>query len=510
MCDVAPVTVIGGDDTKVDGAKWVCLWRTLLLSSLGKTAYPYLYCRSIRALDLKDLEELFQEPRFRDRYSQELFAGDLAPFLVEDQSPFVYAKTRAKSVKRLNIKATLDRVGDAITSCSPMLEELAGPISHDALLRWGPRLKNLQQLRLWDGAELAGTGSIIGHCPRFTLLKFYNWLGDSTDASFAAFLLDLRSNSLESIEVFSGSDSGPEVISALNHHSRSLIELKLGQVRSNVLSSLHMLRSPSALKVLHLNCFRGSMPIPTEDWSQLSAWLRSCASLENVSLQGFNYSHNILTPFLLDPKVHLSKLEVEYSCSNAKAFHSALSHQGSSLTSFILRSDGEDCDADALVSALTSLNSLIDLRLFGVSDYFQDHHIIAVADSMPMLEELVISGWGISDAVWAALAGLRRMRRLDLNALSTFTLGGILNYIEKLGEGNWGLSLAIMLDTTCALQEDEQTLVKEVLAKKVEGRFDYTVARGKNSLFTKNSMPMIQAFVGNPGPDTSSPSHCHE
>ena len=488
MCDVAPVTSVGGDDTKVDesrltlatlGAKWVCLWRTLILSSLGKTAYPY--CRYIRALDLHDLEQLFQEPRFRESYSTELFADDLAPFLVEDQSTRVHPKTRAKPIRRLNIAASLDRIGESITQYAPMLEELAGPISHDALLRWVPRLENLQQLRFWDGASLADAGTIIHtHCPHFTLLKFYRWLGDSTDSSFAAFLIDLRPNSLRSIEIFSGSDSGSKVVLALNHHAQSLVELKLGLVKPDVFASLPKLSSPSALAILHLSCLRGASPIPAEAWSQISTWLRSCVSLKDVSLQGFSYSHHILTPFLLDPKVQLSKLEIEYSSISAKAFHSALAHQAASLTSLALRSEGEDCEADALVDALSHLSHLVDLRLFGVSDYFQDHHIITLATSMPLLEELAVNGWGISDAVWPAFGGLKSMRRLDLNAYSTFTLEGILSYIEMLGKGNWGLSLAIMMaDPSHALHEDEQVIAKEVLAQQVEGRFDYTLARGK-------------------------------
>ena len=485
MCDVAPVTSVGGDDTRIDetrlslavlGAKWTCLWRSLALSSIGKTAYPY--CRYLRALDLRDLEQLFQEPRFHQKYGEDFFAGDLASFLIEEQS---MPQTRAKSARRFNVTNMLDKIGDSITKSAPMLEELAGPASHEALLRWAPCLGNLQQLRLWDGSALVNTGSIITvHCPRFTLLKFYNWLGDSTDASFAAFLLDLRPNSLESVEIFGGSHSGTQVTSALSHHSQSLVELKLGQVNSEVFSSLPTLSSPTGLKVLHLSGFRGNVPVPKEVWNEISTWLRSCTSLIDVSLLGSSHCHQILTPFLLDPKIRLSKLEIEYFSTTATAFHSALAHQSSSLTSLILRAEGDGFDVNPLVKSLTSLTNLLELRLFGVSDYFRDQHIISIANSIPMLEELSISGWAITDAVWPALGSLKSMRRLDLNAVSVFTLEGILGYIDGLGKGNWGLSLAIMMaDPEYALQEEEQALAKEVLANKVEGRFDYTLSRGK-------------------------------
>lgn len=43
--------------------KCVSLWRTIILSSLGKTLYPY--SQYIRTLNLRDLEELLQMPGYR-------------------------------------------------------------------------------------------------------------------------------------------------------------------------------------------------------------------------------------------------------------------------------------------------------------------------------------------------------------------------------------------------------------------------------------------------------------
>lgn len=71
----------------------------------------------------------------------------------------------------------------------------------------------------------------------------------------------------------------------------------------------------------------------------------------------------------------------------------------------------------------------------------------------------------------------------DINALSNFTLDGLLEYISRLGAGNWGLALAIMMaDPETPLSEEAQSLVREILAAKVEGRFDYTLARGSVSM----------------------------
>lgn len=44
--------------------KWAGLWRTIILSSLGRTLYPY--CQSIRTLDLDNLRTLIIDTKFRD------------------------------------------------------------------------------------------------------------------------------------------------------------------------------------------------------------------------------------------------------------------------------------------------------------------------------------------------------------------------------------------------------------------------------------------------------------
>ena len=84
MQDIAPVINGGGDEDQITASrtsyptkekrqeqivkKWAGLWRTLILASLGKTLFPY--SRYLRTLNLLDLGELFQEPKFRTRVSR--------------------------------------------------------------------------------------------------------------------------------------------------------------------------------------------------------------------------------------------------------------------------------------------------------------------------------------------------------------------------------------------------------------------------------------------------------
>lgn len=48
--------------------KWRSLWRTIILSSLGKTQYPY--SQYIQTLQLQDLEKLLTDVEFNARISQ--------------------------------------------------------------------------------------------------------------------------------------------------------------------------------------------------------------------------------------------------------------------------------------------------------------------------------------------------------------------------------------------------------------------------------------------------------
>ena len=496
MHNAAPVTNGGSDEVEVTRqsrpgesnsqqnqvvSKWASLWRTMILSSLGMTLYPY--CRYIRVLDLRDLKELLDDPKFRNDHSDDFFAGELYQFRTETETP-MKTKGRGKRSLRLNTTATLEVIGEAISKQTPMLEEIDGEISSSALLQWIPRLPKLQQMTLWNGAALAdGIGKLIHiHCPNFKGLRFYEWSAPEADTLFATFLRELRPQTLETLEVFSFSNIGARSFLALTCHGTSLQELKLNNVKSEAMPALSILKGCTALTSLLL-----TEPVASTDlehtqndvFLEVISWLRECTQLHSITFQQLLSGPAILTPILLENNINLVRLEVRgYVPSRAKNFHQALAHQ-QSLRCVSLWGDAEDCDIDTLVEALCQLRHLTDLHLSNLSDFFRDEHIRKLARSLPNLEDLFTSGWGITDAVWPDLATLRYLRRLDINAWSLFTLEGILEYISNLGPGNGGLSLAIMMaDPDSALSEEEQAFVKEELASRAEGRFEYTLARG--------------------------------
>lgn len=86
MHDLAPVTNGGSDEDIAHDKlrrtknrmkmsqeerifmKWAGLWRTIILSSLSKTLYPY--SQYIRTLNLRDLEELLTDSKFGTKTSE--------------------------------------------------------------------------------------------------------------------------------------------------------------------------------------------------------------------------------------------------------------------------------------------------------------------------------------------------------------------------------------------------------------------------------------------------------
>ena len=79
MHDVAPVTSTYNDEIEMAPqertsraayekgqeqlmGKWASMWRSIILSSLGKTLFPY--SRYVRTLSLQDLEHLLQDAKF--------------------------------------------------------------------------------------------------------------------------------------------------------------------------------------------------------------------------------------------------------------------------------------------------------------------------------------------------------------------------------------------------------------------------------------------------------------
>ncbi|KAL8812870.1 MAG: hypothetical protein Q9200_000692 [Gallowayella weberi] len=508
MHDVSPVTNRGSSEIDVSAQgrakltdkarmdqeefmtmRWAQLWRTIILSALGKTLFPY--ARYIRTLNLEDLEELLQDPKFKNQVSKRFFEGELAAHKIQTSGP--------KKNQSLDPGRTSNALGDIITASTPMLEELSGKIENDSLLRWIPRAPRLRLLNVWYGGALVGAGPLLRqHCHEFKTLSLWGWTHDDADQELANFLNEINPQTLESLEIFSYSCIGIESFLALSCQQESLKELKLGSIDANAMQSLNMLAGCTKLTTLLLtDATNRSIDLKNahnDVFLEVVAWLRSCKKLRSITLRNLRGGQDLLTPMLLENDIRLKNLELKgYAMADARDFHQALANQPS-LQELQLQGDSDEVGdgVTTLVESLSQLVNLTDLHLQDVSDYFTDEVIGRLARSLPKLEEWWTGGWAVTDAIWQDIATLKSLRRLDMAAISRFTAKGILDFILNLGAGNKGLVLAIMMaDVDCDLTEGEQMVIRETIAAKVDGRFEFQLLRATTALTAQSTRGVV-------------------
>lgn len=495
--DKSPVKGGGGEsipfaEQDLTVMKWSILWRTIILSALGKTLYPY--CRHLRDLDLKDLSFLIDrldEVKFRGRVAKQFFAGDLSRFHFVGQSP------QKGRVARLDVKKILLAVGDEITKQAPLLEGLSEPTTSDVLISalptWTPRLTHLRSLEFWDGKLLADEtirNLLHTHCPHLEHLQVYTCTDSDSDHQLAAFIGGLQGNTLRSFENNSTCGIGPETCLALNQHGKSLTELKLGLEEEGMLS-LGLLKDCTTVETLEITALRQSVDLKATQhdvYLEITEWLKLCDKLRNISFSGVISAPDLLLPVLNNGNVKLKTLQLRakdeslYVAKDHHDFHKALREQ-SSLETLQLHADPEPIsrdDIDILMDTFVSLKNLTYLKLVRVSDYLSNEHIMLLAQNLPKLEFLYVGGYGVSDVVWSSIAQMTYLEAITFAGITTFTVDGLLDFVDQLPERKSGLVLSVeAADPDSMILEEGQELVRDAIAAKVDGRFEYQPIRGK-------------------------------
>ena len=149
-------------------SQWALQWRSIILSSLGKTIYPY--CLYIQSLDLRNLVDLLEDDIFRDNF-QDMFFSPLQSF---SETQINTRTLRSKGKERINIPLIINSVGDSIskfvgdsanllgTTAALDAIDLSGNVDPLAFPTWIGRLPRLESMALWDGTVLNGVvGEII-------------------------------------------------------------------------------------------------------------------------------------------------------------------------------------------------------------------------------------------------------------------------------------------------------------------------------------------------------------
>jgi hypothetical protein len=125
-------------------------------------------------LDLRDLESLIEDERFRGKIEKTFFSDKLEEFHF---TQLVRGKHRHS---RLDTRKIVLAIGSKITHHAPLLEALSESANVDilaeALLDWAPRLTHLTSLEFGDGKALADEtvrNLLHVHCPNLNTLRVF-------------------------------------------------------------------------------------------------------------------------------------------------------------------------------------------------------------------------------------------------------------------------------------------------------------------------------------------------
>ncbi|KAL7626150.1 hypothetical protein AAE478_002920 [Parahypoxylon ruwenzoriense] len=465
---------------------WPRLWRSIILSSIRKTAYPY--CTYLRYLSLGNLEECLQDVVRSDSLDF-FFRGDMERFRV--------SKPQDLSYLFIDILAIIDRCADSITDfiekfaddtgTAVTLAHLEGTIiPHDRVSTWIARLRTLTTLRIRDGSVLGveAASAISECCPNFTDLTFFYCC--TADEDLAAFFRTLRPNSLRSFQVISLNTIGGNALAALNAHAKSLKTLILGSLSPAAIKALNLLSSCTALETLTVESDHYRMELADyneELLREISAWIGNCKSLRNLTLGRVPNALPIVKDVLAAPDIHLVSLSI-ICCSNEAvtenpAAWATLGLQDSleDLTLGLQDAQLEGLRVGAsprLADSICQLKNLTSLNL--IQSSVSDDELCRFAKALPKLSELSFSGDAITDSILEPLSNLSQLKLLEISAISNFSFAALLNFATRLDTpGHRG----IRVDILNQLGERKLTTLqfarlKNYFGKTLKGTFDIT------------------------------------
>lgn len=485
--------------------RWAVLWRTIILSAVDKTMFPY--CRNLRLLDLKDFDELLRDDKFRGKTVKTFFEGDLSRF------HFTLPGGKKGGPLRLDNGKVLRAVGEAVIDQAPLLEGLWEPTVSDLLMNalpdWAPRLNHLRRLQVWDGKVFANETTrdlLHAHCPHLESIALFTNSSSDADHGIAAFIAGMPPNKLTYFENFGTCSIGQETCLALSAQGASVKTLRI-YLSEEGITSMGLLQGCTTLRELSIS---GDRPSPdmkatqNDVFLEVMEWLKSCSDLKRLSFGNLVSAPDFALAVLQNNAVRLESLDINggddglYVVKDHSAFHQALTQQ-QDLQTLHLKADPDPTsrdDIETFINSVCSLTRLQDLRLVRISDYFSDEHIKLLARYLPDLRELFIGGYGISDSVLTEVAKLKHLRNVSLNGVTTFTTGGIVQFVEQLGEGNTGIVFAVdNADPDSGISPEDQDMLRELIQNKVDGRFEYQLLRGeKASTETDASMERPLTF----------------
>ncbi|KAF2225586.1 hypothetical protein BDZ85DRAFT_68484 [Elsinoe ampelina] len=496
-CNQAPICGGGSETTTATIAeqegtvqRWSILWRSIILSTMDKTLYPY--GQYLRVLDLRDLYNLLDDDKFRGKILNYFFSGDLKYLHMTMDTP---VSKRGPRRPRLNVQSIVLSIADSITKHAIKLEELTEPVAvgvdllPNCLKQLSPRLRHLQVIQLSDGktlADFALQDLLISSCPLLHRVEIYRWMNDDrADSSIARFFSKLPPNTLTEFQNESECGIGPLSCEALGNHAKSLVNLQLAVGRGGIpgLGKLITLTKLRSLALTDLQPPNNLATTQNDVFTDLVSWFQSLPHLIDLRLSRFVSAAALLAPALTS-HLHLQQLQVDgsdnssslYPAREAQAFHLALRNQ-KQLRSLSLAADAEGTfgdDVQLITESICALTQVTTLNLTKLSEYFTDIHLVQICNSLPLVEELVVDGYDVTDTTLSKLHQLQHLKSITFAGPTSFTYEGFSGFINKLGEGNQGLYLDVVLPRWAGrMSDDEIESVRSMLEDKVGGGIGY-------------------------------------
>lgn len=464
---------------------WAGMWRSIILSSAGVTAYPY--CLWLKSLGLGDLEQLLGEIAPNWTMRPIFFEGPMKAFEITGES------TTSAGKPILGCQEIVEKVGESITKYvkdaadkenkALQLTNLEGGNLPTSLLSvWASRLPTMTALRVRDGSVLTEevAHSLREHCPAFKDLTCYTLLGSTVDENMSAFFRALRPNSLENFSILSSNVIGYDAIEGLMQHSESLVTLTLSSLQNTSLPFLHLLSSCPYLESLQVE---SSTPAPPSTWAadgkdplvEFSAWLKECRHLKKLNIKYLGGASKLLADALKSPDLRLKELEA-HLIDDDEAFYTAIGCQAD-LESLTLRWKAEVVDQtgvqhDTFMDSICSCKKLKDLNIMLV-DHLQltASDLAQVKESLPGLESISFDGEWLTDEIWEYLSEMPSLTTINVNGMSMFSFDGIKSFLKKVkaSGSHDGFRLYVMDQQSEAKITPAQEHVLSKLAAQIPG-----------------------------------------
>ncbi|KAK0711368.1 hypothetical protein B0H67DRAFT_602166 [Lasiosphaeris hirsuta] len=472
----------------------VCLWRSIIISSLGMTLYPY--CSWVKTLKLGNLRSLLDDA---DTASVKGNLGLRKMFFDPPLQELEICRGKKRSLDVNGISAkVLDLVTESIHSAAEAEDRFVGLTMLEVQFMHGgklatclSRLARLTTLTIYDGSVLNGdvARAISENCPAFQEVVCYTCPGDNADTKLAGFILGLAPNTLKAFTVNSQNDIGPVTLAAFSRHSDSLLCLGLFSLQSAALNNLEILSPCTALSILTVESAAHWTAYSGANTDEIIAWLQNCGSLKELEFIRFVGASELLAKVFKTSPMRLEYLRLDL-LDISDDFYPQLANQTDLrririryLEEELLDTNSEERVAQftAALTKITQLGQLHTNELFRLAD------IDALTDIRPPLEELNLNGDFITDDFLPLLARLSHLKYVNVFGPSWFSVPALVDFFVRLQADPAGQHEGLQLyvahqNWEAKFLDSEEIMLATEIDRRFRGKFDVVYRAGPDEL----------------------------